>query len=343
MSLYTLGELSKETHVPPDADVILLVPSEDCLLTSVQLPAVAKRALRAAIPAALEEQLVEDIDTLHFAIGERQTDDTYPVAVVARAKMQAWLEVAESFGITPTQMLPDCFALPYKPDSWQIAVTETRCVIRTGAYNGFAASPAQLEAYLTLSPPTNSTRQIGLPKQICAPVLNLLQDTFQPKKRTAACQKTWWLTAKLVAGLFIWVFVWNSISWIYLNHQNQQLYSEIKHIYQHQFPAATAMVAPRERLLEKLQHAASQGNDQGFIALLRAISPILTTAPTLNIMQLNYHAPILTVNLTAQSFATLEDVVSRLNAAGIKSKQSNATTTPNGITATLIIQGKQAT
>jgi general secretion pathway protein L len=336
--IYTLVELSGASH---DADITLLVPTEDCLLTSVQLPALNPRALRAAIPAALEEQLVDDIDTLHFALGERQADGSYPVAVVARAKMQAWLAFAAEAGVTPTRLVPDCFVLPATPEGWHIHATATRSLVRTGAYSGFAVSPAQLASYVTLSPTASQQYHTTDIKQLYFPYLNLLQGTFQPKQWTVACQKRWALTAKLAASLLIFVFVWDGGSWLYLNHQNQQLQEKIKAIYQRNFPAATAMVAPRERMLEKLQHMTTQDNAHGFLASLHAVSPILTTLPALTVTQVDYHAPILKINLTASSFATLANAIKQLNAAGITAKQNNAITTATGISATLLIQGKQ--
>ena len=68
--------------------VCVLVPGADVLLAEPEVPARAGAKLQQLVPYALEEQLADDIDDLHFAIGKRATESSRtPVAVVARALM----------------------------------------------------------------------------------------------------------------------------------------------------------------------------------------------------------------------------------------------------------------
>src|SRR5690606_28376181 len=72
--------------------VCVLVPGTDVLLAQPELPAKAGAKLQQIVPYALEEQLAEDIDNLHFAIGRRSGDSTtVPVAVVSQSLMDEWL------------------------------------------------------------------------------------------------------------------------------------------------------------------------------------------------------------------------------------------------------------
>ena len=67
-------------------DIIVIVPAQDILLTAAQLPKLNASRLQQALPFALEEHLIDDVSQLHFAIGEYQTDGTYPAAVVTQQK-----------------------------------------------------------------------------------------------------------------------------------------------------------------------------------------------------------------------------------------------------------------
>ena len=67
----TLAELKEKF---PAASCIILVPSNDCLVTTVALPTRQRRQQLKAIPFALEEQLADNIDDMHFAIGDRRED-----------------------------------------------------------------------------------------------------------------------------------------------------------------------------------------------------------------------------------------------------------------------------
>ena len=70
----------------------VLVPGTDVLLAEPDVPVKAGAKLPQLVPYALEEQLADDIDDLHFAIGKRSGDShRVPVAVVTRALLDEWL------------------------------------------------------------------------------------------------------------------------------------------------------------------------------------------------------------------------------------------------------------
>src|SRR5256884_98482 len=74
----------------PGRRVCALVPGADVLLAEPEIPVKAGAKLQQLVPYALEEQLADDIDDLHFAIGKRAGDSARaPVAVVARALLPA--------------------------------------------------------------------------------------------------------------------------------------------------------------------------------------------------------------------------------------------------------------
>ena len=66
-----------------------LLPAGDVVTLDAELPARAGAKLLQAVPYALEEQVADDIDDLHFAIGARAADGRTPVCIVARSLMQS--------------------------------------------------------------------------------------------------------------------------------------------------------------------------------------------------------------------------------------------------------------
>jgi general secretion pathway protein L len=95
-----------------DKQVIIVVPAQSVLLTSASLPKMPRSRLIEALPFALEEHLVTEVEALHFATGERQLDETVPVAVISKNQMEAWLNLLRSWHVTPQIMLSQVFALP---------------------------------------------------------------------------------------------------------------------------------------------------------------------------------------------------------------------------------------
>lgn len=116
----------------------LLVPTEDLLLTTVSIPTSNKQKLRQAVPYALEEQLIDDVDDLHYAIGAADSDGMRRVAIVKRAKMAEWLQPFEHSVLRIMACLPDIFILPQKVDGWTLLIENHRALLRTAKDAGYA-------------------------------------------------------------------------------------------------------------------------------------------------------------------------------------------------------------
>lgn len=110
------GPLEQAAQRAAGRHVCVLVSGSDVLLTEPELPAKAGAKLQQIVPYALEEQLAEDIDELHFAIGKRIGDSpTTPVAVVAISLMDEWTNTLKAAGLAPESMYVDSDLLPLNP------------------------------------------------------------------------------------------------------------------------------------------------------------------------------------------------------------------------------------
>ena len=102
--------------------VIVLVPATETLTTVVNLPVRAGAKLMAALPYALEEQVAADVETLHFAAGDRRESGARPVAAIARATLDAWLEQLAEAGIQPWKVIPETYGLARIPGTMSVLV-----------------------------------------------------------------------------------------------------------------------------------------------------------------------------------------------------------------------------
>jgi general secretion pathway protein L len=110
------GPLTLAAGAAAGRRVCALVPGSDVLLAAPELPARSGVKLQQVAPYALEEQLADDIDALHFAIGRRSADSgRTPVAVVARALMDEWLAGLHAAGIEPECLYAESELLPANP------------------------------------------------------------------------------------------------------------------------------------------------------------------------------------------------------------------------------------
>jgi general secretion pathway protein L len=135
--------------------LVLFVPGADVRLTTVQVPARQAQKVLQAAPYALEDQLAEDVDTLHFAIAggpRRRTGEPHPVAIVARERMERWLAPLRARGLAAGAVVPETLALPVPGEGCWTGLAEAgRVTVRTGAYSGFSCTLADFEAYLQLA------------------------------------------------------------------------------------------------------------------------------------------------------------------------------------------------
>jgi general secretion pathway protein L len=111
--------------------ICVLVPGTDVLLAEPEVPMKAGTKLQQVVPYALEEQLADDIDDLHFAIGKRAADSARtPVAVVRRSLMDEWLTALKSSGLDPESMYTESDLLPQNPGQAVALMEEDVVVVR---------------------------------------------------------------------------------------------------------------------------------------------------------------------------------------------------------------------
>ncbi|NIW24493.1 MAG: hypothetical protein GWN29_07950, partial [Gammaproteobacteria bacterium] len=67
------------------------------------------------LPYTLEDTVAADVDTLLFAAGKRRPDGKIPVAVVARERMDTWVEQCAEAGFQPDVVFVDVQGVPETP------------------------------------------------------------------------------------------------------------------------------------------------------------------------------------------------------------------------------------
>jgi type II secretion system protein L len=134
---------------PDDAELVLVVPAQKILLQDVAFAASERRMLRQTLPYSIEEQLIDDVDLQHFALGA--IDGTQvPIAVVEKQWLTSWLQRCEQAGLDIKRVLPEQLLLPWQAQCWSLLPTAERWLVRVGRYRGFALEPASAALALQL-------------------------------------------------------------------------------------------------------------------------------------------------------------------------------------------------
>ena len=126
------GELAQAVPLSMGRRVAVIVPSTDVLITESDAPAKSATKLAQVIPYALEERVADEIENLHFAIGDRSAETgRVPVAVVSRARIEGWLAELRAAGLNPQAIYSEAQLLPNMPGQLIALLDGESLVMRT--------------------------------------------------------------------------------------------------------------------------------------------------------------------------------------------------------------------
>ncbi len=348
------------------AEMIVIAPPTAASCIEVPLPSLKSSQLQQALPFLLEENLIDDVETLHFATGKFQQEGT-AVAIVSKKMMREWLAALKNINVFPSAIIPAPLALSYEENHWHIALTEHHAIVRMGKYSGFSCDKNNLNLLLELkinedrSAPekiilenysddknfqlkTNRPVEINehAPEQFIQdltkwnqenPVINLLQGEYGVKKDF---KKSWQIPSYLALGAIAILFLGNVLGSLILYFQAAQIEHQIKIIYKKNFPESTVMISPRDRMQAKLNSIAA-GQDL-FLSSLTLIGKSFTETPKIQLQNLQFHHQQFSIELSADSFNTLDHFVQSMKTKGLAVKQQSAAMIDNQVKANLLIE-----
>ncbi|HEV7633668.1 MAG TPA: type II secretion system protein GspL [Steroidobacteraceae bacterium] len=139
--------------------VVLLVPGADVLQLSADLPAGNEQRLAQIVPYALEEQVAEDIESLHFATGPRLASKATAVDVVSRTLLDGWLASAAQLGLAPQAVHADSELVPVLPGHVTALLEADSVTLRAEGHRAAVLPAENLELALDMA---FDAGQIGL-------------------------------------------------------------------------------------------------------------------------------------------------------------------------------------
>lgn len=99
-----------------------LIPGDEALFCWADIPARQERYIRQALPYAVEEQLAQDIDSMHLALGQRE-EAGFRVAAIDHQHMAAWSALFDNWDhVRLEAILPDAGLLPVVEEDWSICM-----------------------------------------------------------------------------------------------------------------------------------------------------------------------------------------------------------------------------
>ena len=335
----------------PAEDIIVWTPAAETLLLRARLPTRSSAKIAQALPYALEEQLIEPPESLHFAFAQ-ETDGALAVAVTRRERMESWLAALAAAGLAPTRLAPVTLSLPLADRAWTLSFVDGEIVLRSGVRAGLggpaeARPPAWLHAALAEARSESGAPErillvdapadldsaawregLGLPLEAMRPEeaavpeapLDLLQQHYAPRARIAALKRAYVPAAALLAAWLLATLAFDAIEWTRLSRAAGAAEEEMRTLLMKSFPETRAILDPAEQMrrgLEDLSARSGIAAPGDMLSLLARAAPEIERESRLRVQGVEYADRALTVRLVA-SEADAESLARTLRARSLE-------------------------
>ncbi len=295
------GSLAEAAKLSKGRRTLVFIPASELLITEIRIPTRNRQRLIQAIPFSLENELTEDVDLLHFAAGNTDSENVTPVIVIARRSLDHWLERLEAAGIEPIGIYADLLSLPFESGGWTLYQDDRILDVRTDQERGFCVDTVNANATLKLALQQNSEHA---PKKITlylspdatdpidlnsldgdyevdarqfdsdTELTSLLADNLVEKQQINLLQGDYlrvdkmtlqwkrWLPAAVLAAVFIaFSLLLSVMEYRQYESQNITLDKQIRETFQQAFPEVKRVVDPKVQMEQKLK--ALRGGESG--------------------------------------------------------------------------------
>ncbi len=333
----TLGDIPSDQAT--NSHIVVLLPSLQISLHALRLPSNNRKQQIQAIPFALENDLIGDVEHYFFAIAyKRNEDGLLPIAVVQREYFQACLAELKQAGLSPDVILPDVLALTFEKNSYSVFVENNIALVRTGELSGFAVDSANLEAILAehgskhqinkveKNQSANDFYVLEQAAQHCLskPPINLLQGEFRVKKSNG--KSPWYMSIKtsmiLLAVLILVCLLSKGARYASLASIVHAQHREITQLYRNTFPRVSLPVDPKAAMSERLAQLRTGAGGDSALEMLAKLGDVMQAYPSLTVKSIKYDDQVLTVVLPLVNLQWQRKLVSQLQAEGLSVNDS---------------------
>lgn len=355
-------KLAHAASLVQDRKVIILLPAENLFITAVSIQTRNNRQLEKAIPYALEDDLTEDIENLHFAVGKRADNGQTPVMVVAKVYLDNLIAAFNKINILPDIITADIFGLACRPHQWTLCMDKKRLLARTGKWSGFGCAgdivtdfmqaavseaqsrPQTIAVHRHPDETLTSFRQFdhvyyhyddfwspsvftqGFSENSC---INLLQGRYAGADKTHKTARPWKIAAVLAT---VWIglsMAQAGIEYARFKHTDQQLTDEIVQVFKDTFPEARNVSIGNVRVRMDQKFKALTQPDKGaantdFLNFLHQSSYELNKDSNSSIIGIQFKNNQLSLDIKTKDIQALEAIKTSLQSKNIQAELQTA-------------------
>ncbi|AUI85038.1 type II secretion system protein GspL [Vibrio azureus] len=309
--------------------IIVLLSGSDCVLTEVAIPPGAARQFEGMLPFLVEDEVAQDVESLHFTVLGKQSDKAQ-ICAVESAWVETILQRFASQDLSIKRMLPDVLALPTQDGSSSAVLLGDQWLMRHSTTQGVVVDAAWLDLYLSAyiqqdnqdlklechsSLPDSSllSHWVAKPEEMAMALLaqgaiesniNLLTGAFKPKSSWGKHLKVWKKTA-IAASVVLALSIVQHVLMIYKYDAQAQAYrDESLRIIKQIFPDKTKFrgeYSLRRQLKAEVDNLSGGAGSAGMLPWLAALPKTLGQVQDIQITNFKYDGKKGEVRIQARS------------------------------------------
>ena len=375
-----VGNLHDLSTICSGHKVALIIPSTLLTFAQVQLPVTDRERMLRALPYAMEDRIIDDIDNMHFSINAWNNNQA-SLSAISRQQMDDLIERFNYAGINPDYIIPDVFLVPFTKGCWTVLVTNKYALIRTDEFSGLSIDNYNLQQGLTL----NLSQASSLPTSIniihkndvedfssnnLLPdftdisisnteykneyvtlfqdnysdnlPFNLLQGSYSKHEQLAHIWRSWQPVAVFSVILFILYVLSISIDIYELNKQITSVDKKITTLFKKTLPDSRKIINPKAQLQQRISELnKNSSNDEfGFLPLLAKSAHSITSNKKIIINSMAYKDGSLDIELVVDTFQNLDTLKSKIVSKGIVTEILSATADEKSVLGRIRLSGK---
>jgi len=358
-----LGELAKK-----HSSVVLVIAQQDVYLTSYQIPGKASRQVLSSIEYQIEDQLAQEVEIQHFALGD-QSSNPVAIAVVEKVIMLRCIKLIQKYGLVVTHIVPEIFLCPWFGKTGDVNLIESHegVILRYGAHQGIKCRPELCETMLDLiaveqditvvnyylqQPESYDSMNIGKYPGACKQLtfenfdpggsasINFLQRQFQVTSVWSKLLLAW----KWVLGLLLILITVIGYNKAIALHQLEIRLSNLKatqyELLKNYLPANIDKSDDlKKELISLLKQAQSATEEVNFLELLSLFTQAKTAYSSIIIGKIGYQNKRLSIDITSNQLNQVESLLETIESTGQAARLENLSIKPDIISGQFVLDG----
>lgn len=354
--------------------IVVLLPAERATVLVADVPARGREQLARAVPFAVEDRLIDPIESLHLVFDELP-EGAQRVVALRRELLGEWLADLRGRGVAPDAARLDVLALPWRPGHASLAIdvagSHRRALLRTGPATVWAGVEDELGDWFgVLAADLPTPRPIDLHGRdepdvalgevravrvdagrttlaaLSAEVIagragpELLVAAFTPVRRGETGRRLRRWVSGLAAAAVVLFAADMLLGNLALSRRAEALSQAQLALYREAYPGAPDSPDPRARVEADLGAVAGGGRGDA-LDLVATVAPLLTRSTRHVLTSLEYRNGALEVVLRGDGLAALDEVRESIAATpGLAAELSQVTAGEQGTEGRIVIRAR---